>query len=185
MGPRNVIGVCMPSRFTATQSVVDAQRIAQNLAIRRWTSRSSRHTPRSWTCSGPPSREDARLNGGEPAGPYTRHDTYVVFQQVRVACAVPPATRARWPRATRPCMEIWPAASPCLRTSRRRWSMSWRIITAIPLEARRSFLTPSSSGAPFGGTASQPEGQRQPASLTRTWIPSSSCTSRTTGASHR
>lgn len=34
MGPENVIGVCMPSRFTATQSVVDAQRIAQNLAIR-------------------------------------------------------------------------------------------------------------------------------------------------------
>jgi len=34
MGPENVIGVCMPSRFTATQSTDDAQRVATNLGIR-------------------------------------------------------------------------------------------------------------------------------------------------------
>jgi len=34
MGPENVIGVCMASRFTATQSVIDAQSMARNLGIR-------------------------------------------------------------------------------------------------------------------------------------------------------
>jgi NAD+ synthase (glutamine-hydrolysing) len=34
MGPRNVVGVCMPSRFTAAQSIEDAQSIAGNLGIR-------------------------------------------------------------------------------------------------------------------------------------------------------
>ncbi len=34
MGPENVIGVCMASRFTAAQSVVDAQTVASNLGIR-------------------------------------------------------------------------------------------------------------------------------------------------------
>lgn len=34
MGPQNVIGVCMPSRFTAAQSIEDAQSIAGNLGIR-------------------------------------------------------------------------------------------------------------------------------------------------------
>ncbi len=34
MGPENVIGVCMASRFTAAQSVIDAQNIAHNLGIR-------------------------------------------------------------------------------------------------------------------------------------------------------
>jgi len=34
MGPENVIGVCMASRFTAPQSVSDAQSVARNLGIR-------------------------------------------------------------------------------------------------------------------------------------------------------
>jgi len=34
MGPENVIGVCMPSRYTATQSVEDAQSIARNFGFR-------------------------------------------------------------------------------------------------------------------------------------------------------
>ena len=34
MGPQNVVGVCMPSRFTAAQSIEDAQSIAGNLGIR-------------------------------------------------------------------------------------------------------------------------------------------------------
>jgi NAD+ synthase (glutamine-hydrolysing) len=34
MGPENVIGVCMASRFTAPQSVIDAQSMARNLGIR-------------------------------------------------------------------------------------------------------------------------------------------------------
>ncbi|TFH35224.1 MAG: NAD+ synthase [Dehalococcoidia bacterium] len=34
MGPENVIGVCMPSRFTAAQSIEDAQQVARNLGLR-------------------------------------------------------------------------------------------------------------------------------------------------------
>jgi NAD+ synthase (glutamine-hydrolysing) len=120
VGSDQVYGVSLPSGHSSQHSRHDAADLAQRTGLHFHT------TPIQPMVDGlPGQRRAGRRGGGEPAGPGARRDPDGTVQSGRPPRAAPPATRASWRSATRPCTATPSAASTRSRTCSRRWCGSW------------------------------------------------------------
>ena len=112
LGPDHVHGVTMPSRYSSEGSVADAVILAANLGIDLATvAIEEAHRALAATLApltrGEPDRADRR----EPAVADPGRAAHGAVQRQRAGSCSPPATRARWPPATRPSTATRPAGS--------------------------------------------------------------------------
>ena len=112
-GPARVHGISMPSRYSSDGSRHDAEALAERLGIdlqgrahRGGARRLHRH-------AGPRARARAlRPDRREPPVPPARRAAHGACPTPRAGSCSPPATRARWPRATPRSTATPPAGSP-------------------------------------------------------------------------
>ena len=122
-GPRQVLGVAMPSRYSSPGSLADAEALARALGIdfTRDPDRADvRRLPRHAGAAARRVRARASARGrrgrrrsdrAEPAGARARRDPDGAVQPAGSAAARPPATRASSRPATARCTATWRAGS--------------------------------------------------------------------------
>jgi hypothetical protein len=128
LGPANVLGVAMPSRYSSPGSLADAEALAKNLGI-AFTVVSIEPMFAAYLETlapaldgfAPPSSPEA----AEAAADLTAQNLQARVRG-RVACCSAPATRARSPPGIARSTATWPAAWRSSATSPRRWSIAWR-----------------------------------------------------------
>ena len=120
LGPKRVHAVMMPSRYTSQMSIEDAAEEARRLGVRFDTLSIEPHVRDGARDAGRRVRGTARRRDrGEHPGALPRHAADGDLEQDSARCCSRPATRARWPSATRRCTATWPAASHRSRTARK------------------------------------------------------------------
>ena len=124
LGPEQVLGVAMPSRYSSPGSLADAEALARDaghrLLRRVRSSRCSPPTSTRWrraleqfAPARPPAacRGRRRSDRAEPAGARPRRDADGAVEPAGSAAADAPATRARSRPATARCTATWRAGS--------------------------------------------------------------------------